>query len=637
MAESMEFKAEVKELLNMVINSIYTNRDIFLRELVANAADAIDKRRFTALTQAELACEGEIRIAADAECGVLSISDNGIGMTKDEMIENLGTIAHSGSKEFLKKLNEAKNAETSGDASLDLIGQFGVGFYSAFMAANRVTVLSKKAGETQAYLWSSEGVENYTVTEDERTEAGTTISLYLKDDFKEYLEFYKISSVIRKYSDFIEYPIKMQHMVPTGSGDDAKEEIHDDTLNTMKAIWLRNEKEVTEEEYKSFYQHLSADYEEPMKRIIFSAEGASEFKALLFFARHLPFRYQYGIQNKKNLSLYVKRVFITDECPDLLPDYMAPFMAGVVDSSDLPLNVSRETLQNNPQVHRIAKAITGRVLKELATMQEKERDQYTTFYNEFGRLLKQGVYGDWENREKLQNLLMFESLKSESGKLITLKEYTDAMPETQKAIYFITGESRETVENSPQLELFKKQGIDVLLMLDPVDEVVMQQLGKYADKEIVSAAKSDLKMDESVEKELKEKTEQAEKDNKNLLEFMKKQLEAKVKDVRFSARLTESACCLVSDAGDPSANIQKLMKAMKQDMPEVKRILELNPDSPLIQAMSKKYEADSNDPILADYAELLFDQALICEGGELPDPVGFVKLTAKLMTDHLQA
>ncbi len=630
---NMKFKAEVKELLSMVINSIYSNREIFLRELIANAADAIDKRRFMALTQPELAVDGEIRLTADPTAHTLSISDNGIGMNQDDMVQNLGTIAHSGSKEFLKKLAQAKD---NPNAAPELIGQFGVGFYSAFMAASKVVVLSKKAGETQAWKWESAGVDNFTITEAEKPDYGSTVTLYLKEDFYEYEEYWQISSLVRKYSDFIAYPIKMQHTVTTGEGDKKKEEIHDDTLNSMKAIWLRSESEVSEEEYKSFYQHLSSDYDEPLKRILFNAEGASEFRALLFIAKHLPFQYQFGVRTKKNLNLYIKRVFITDECPDLLPDYMTGFLSGVVDSSDLPLNISRETLQNNPQVKRIAKAITNRVLKELAAMLEKDREKYLQFYGEFSRLIKEGTYSDWENREKLQNLLLFQSMKSEPDKLISLKEYSDAMKPTQKAIYFITGDSREAVEHSPQLELLRKQDMDVLFLLDPVDEIVIGQIGKYADKEIVSVAKGDLKMDEPIQKEMEEKTEKAAKTNKNLLEFLKKELEANVKDVRFSARLTESTCCLVSDSGDPSANMQRLMKAMKQGMPEVKRILELNPDSPLIEAMSKKFEAAPEDPLLADYAKMLYDQALLCEGSELPDPAAFAQRTAKLMTERLQ-
>lgn len=630
MSRHMQFKAEVKELLNMMINSIYSNKEIFLRELIANAADALDKRRFLALTRPELASEGEIRITADEAACTLAISDNGIGMTKDELVENLGTIAHSGSRGFLAELKKAQ--EENPATAPELIGQFGVGFYAAFMAADKVSVLTKKAGEDQAYLWESEGVDTFTVTEAEKDAPGTTVTLHLKDDFKNYLEYWTVSSVVRKYSDFIEYPIRMAHKTKDKDGKDV---IEDDTLNTMKAIWLRPESEVTDDEYKSFYSHLSGDYEAPLKRIVFSAEGASEFKALLFLAAKLPFQYQFGVRNKKTLSLYVKRVFITDECPGLLPDYMNGFVSGVVDSSDLPLNISRETLQDNPQIKRISKAIVKRVFSELQTMMEKDRATYEKFYAEFSRLIKEGAYSDWENREKLQNLLLFETMNGEPGKLVSLKEYSDAMPPTQKAIYFITGENRAAVEHSPQLELFRQQKLDVLYLLDPVDEFVINGIGKYAEKDIVSVSKSDLKLDEPVQKELEKKTQEAAEQNKSLLEFLKKTLENRVKDVRFSARLTESVCCLVGDEADPSVNMQRLMKAMKQEAPEVKRILELNPDAPLIRAMAKKYEAEPGSAVLTDYAAMLYDQALLCEGSELPDPAAFARRTAKLMTDGL--
>ncbi len=467
---NMKFKAEVKELLNIVINSIYSNREIFLRELIANAADAIDKRRFLSLTHAEYASDGLIRISANPDAKTLTISDNGIGMDESDLINNLGTIAHSGSKEFLKTLEKSSDKETNAP---ELIGQFGVGFYSAFMAAGKVTVLSRKVGEEKANLWSSSGIDSFEIQESTRDEYGTTVTLYLKDDFSQFLEYWEVSSLVRKYSDYIAYPIKMQHTVTTGEGDKKQEEIRDETLNSMKAIWLKPESEVSEEEYKAFYQHLTGEGDEPLKRINFTAEGASEFKALIFLAKHLPWSYQFGVTTKKNLNLYVKRVFITDECPDLLPGYMCGFVSGVVDSSDLPLNVSRETLQNNPQVRQISKAITNRVLKELATMMNKDRGMYETFYAEFARLIKQGTCEDWENKEKLQNLLLFQSMKNQDGKQISLKEYVDAMPANQKVIYYAAGESRSAIESMPQLELIKKQGFDVLFLLSPLDDEIV--------------------------------------------------------------------------------------------------------------------------------------------------------------------
>lgn len=626
--ENLQFKAEIQQILDLMIHSVYSNKDIFLRELVANAADAIDKARFLSLTKPELTRDWEIRISADKDAHTLSISDNGIGMTKEELIENIGTIAHSGTKAFLEALkNPGENI-----TGPELIGQFGVGFYSAFMAADKVCVETKKIeGNAKAWKWESDGKESFTVSESERQENGTTVTLHLKEDYLSYLEYWQISSVIKKYSDYIEHPIRMKHTVTK----DGKEETEDSTLNSRKAIWLRNESEVTEEEYKTFYQHLSMDYGEPLKRILFSAEGTSEFRALLFIAGRMPFQFQFGERNKNGIHLYVRRVFITDECPGLLPDYLR-FVYGVVDSSDLPLNISRETLQDNPQIAKIDKALTSRILSELGKMLRDDLEKYESFYREFSRLLKEGVHSDYRNQDKLKDLLLFESMNHPKGKLITLKEYVDAMPSTQKEIYYLCGDSRDAVENSPQLEMLRKQNFDVLFMLDPVDEFVFGESMKYADKAFHSVSKGNVKFDEAVQKELDEKTRKAGEDNKSLIDFLKKTLENKVKDVRFSSRLTESACCLVSDEFDPSANMQRMMKAFNKDTPEIKRILELNADNPLIEAMKKLHDKTPDSPELSEYAEMLYDQALVSEGSPLPDPVLFAKRTVKLMTQSLE-
>ncbi len=630
MAENLQFKAEIRELLSLVIHSVYSNKDIFLRELIANAADAIDKARFLSLTDQSLLRDWEIRIDTDKETKTLMITDNGVGMTKEELIENLGTIAHSGTKAFTAALEKAK--EDGGASAPELIGQFGVGFYSAFMAADLVTVESKKAGTDQAWKWTSDGQNDFSIEETDREESGTRITLYLKDDFANYLDYWKISELVRKYSDFIEYPIRMKHTVKKGEKGEL-EEIEDSTLNTMKAIWLRPESEVTEEEYEQFYQHISQDYGKPARRINFNAEGASEFKSLLFIAGKMPMMYRMGMaKDHKQIQLYVRRVFITDNCPGLLPEYMG-FVAGVVDSSDLPLNVSRETLQDNPQIARIGKSITKRVISELGKMMEKDRSAYEDFYKEFSPMLKGGVHTDYSNKEKLQDLLLFESMNS--GKLVSLKEYSDAMPATQKAIYYITGDRREALEHSLQLEMFRKQGYDVLFLYEPMDEIIMDDVAKYAEKDLVSVLKGEVKFDESVQKELDEKTKKETEENKDLVEFLKKELTDKVKDVRFSSRLTESPCCLVGDAYDPSVSMQKLFKAMGQEGPEVKRILELNGESPLIQALKGLYGRNPDAASLKDYAELLYDQALISEGAVLPDPAKFARRTVQLMTDAI--
>lgn len=626
--ENLQFKAEIRELLSLVIHSVYSNKDIFLRELVANAADAIDKARFLSLTQQDMIRDWEIRIEADKATKTLIISDNGVGMNRDELIENLGTIAHSGTKAFTEALEKAK---TEGSVSApELIGQFGVGFYSAFMAADKVTVETKKDGETQAWKWISDGENDFSIEEVSKDAPGTRITLYLKEDFEAYLDYWRVAELIRKYSDFIEYPIRMKHTVTK----DGKEEVEDSTLNTMKAIWLRPESEVTEEEYDQFYQHISMDYNKPARRISFSAEGASEFKSLLYIAGKMPMSYRMGMnKDHKQIQLYVRRVFITDNCPGLLPEYMG-FVAGVVDSSDLPLNVSRETLQDNPQIARISKSIVKRVLTELDKMLTKDREAYEEFYKEFSPMIKGGVHTDYNNKEKLQDLLLFESMNS--GKLMTLKEYSDAMPATQKAIYYITGDRREALEFSPQLEMFRKQGYDVLFLYEPMDEIIMDDIAKYAEKDLVSVLKGEVKFDESVQKELDEKTKKETEENKELVDFLKKTLEDKVKDVRFSSRLTESPCCLVGDDYDPSVSMQRLFKAMGQESPDVKRILELNGESPLIGALKSLYEKDPSAASLKDYAELLYDQALISEGATLPDPAKFARRTVQLMTESIQ-
>ena len=626
--ENLQFKAEIRELLSLVIHSVYSNKDIFLRELVANAADAIDKARFLSLTQQDMIRDWEIRIEADKDTKTLIISDNGVGMNRDELIENLGTIAHSGTKAFTEALEKAK--EEGSVSAPELIGQFGVGFYSAFMAADKVTVETKKDGEAQAWKWISDGENDFSIEEVGKDAPGTRITLYLKEDFEDYLDYWRVAELIRKYSDFIEYPIRMKHTVTK----DGKEEVEDSTLNTMKAIWLRPESEVTEEEYDQFYQHISMDYNKPARRISFSAEGASEFKSLLYIAGKMPMSYRMGMNNDhKQIQLYVRRVFITDNCPGLLPEYMG-FVAGVVDSSDLPLNVSRETLQDNPQIARISKSIVKRVLSELDKMLTKDREAYEEFYKEFSPMIKGGVHTDYNNKEKLQDLLLFESMNS--GKLMTLKEYSDAMPATQKAIYYITGDRREALEFSPQLEMFRKQGYDVLFLYEPMDEIIMDDIAKYAEKDLVSVLKGEVKFDESVQKELDEKTKKETEENKELVEFLKKTLEDKVKDVRFSSRLTESPCCLVGDDYDPSVSMQRLFKAMGQESPDVKRILELNGESPLIGALKSLYEKDPSAASLPDYAELLYDQALISEGATLPDPAKFARRTVQLMTESIQ-
>jgi len=627
--ENMQFKTEVQQLLQLMIHSVYSNKDIFLRELIANAADAIDKARFESLKRPELAQPWEIRLESDEKAMTLSVSDNGIGMTREEIVSDIGTIARSGTKAFIESFKAAKEANA---AAPELIGQFGVGFYSAFMVADKVEIDSKKAGsDAPATHWVSDGKAEYAISEGKRASQGTTITLHLKAEDKIYLDYWKLDSIVKRYSDFIEHPIKMRRTVKK----EKEESVEDNTLNSMKAIWLRPDSEVSEDEYKSFYERLSHHGAEPFKRISFSAEGKSEFKALLFMPSTMPPEFLFQQSAGKGVRLYIKRVFISDDCPGLVPDYLR-FLKGVVDSSDLPLNISREMLQDNPEILRISKNVARRVLSELKSSMEKERESYEKFYKEFSRFLKEGVHSDFGNKDKLQDLLLFETMKGPKGKLVSLKEYVDAMPAGQKDVYFISGDARETLESSPHLELFKSKGYDVLLMSDPIDEWVVEAVREYSGKRLKSASKGKLELDEETQKSLDEKAGKAAEAHKGLVELVKKKLEDRVKEVRFSSRLTESACCLVGDEYDPSVVMQRIMKSMNKEAPQVKRILELNPDHPVLAGLQKLYDKSPESPKIAEFAEMLYDQALLVEGSPVPDPALFAKRTASLMALSLE-
>lgn len=621
MGETREFKTEVRQLLDLMIHSLYSNRDIFLRELVANAADAIDKARFESLTHPEMAKKWEIRITPDKKAKTLTISDNGIGMTQDEVVENIGTIAKSGTRAFLKLLEEQGSKK---EELPELIGQFGVGFYSAFMVAGEVVIVTKKAGsDAPAVRWSSRGEGEYELDSAEKSEPGTEITLHLKEDAQQYLESWKLSGIIHKYSDFIEYPIVMPE-VKVNEGK--TETVTDRVLNSQKAIWLRKPSEITEEEYKSFYSHLSNfGGTEYLKAIHLSAEGTSEFKALLFLPKQAPFNLLMPDLQKRGLQLYVRRVFITDECKELIPDYLR-FVCGVVDSNDLPLNVSREILQENPQLARIEKAVTAKVLGELKKLLETDREAYAGFFREFGRIFKEGLHTDFANAEKLKDLVMYESMNTEPGKMITLGEYVEAMPESQKEIYYITGEKRESVASSPALEYFRSKGYDVLFMTDPIDDWIMQQMFQYRKKNFKSIAKGDFEVEGAVET-----LKAAQEKFAGLVEFLKKALGDKVGEVRFSARLTDSPCCLITEGNALSPHLERLFKAMHQEIPESKRILELNPKHPLIEAMFELSKQSDKAPELEMYAKVLFDQALLTEGSPLADPAAFAREVTKLL------
>lgn len=634
-----KFETEVQQLLDLVIHSLYSNRDIFLRELISNASDAIDKVRFESHSS-EAVMEGNaewrIKIIPDKGAGTLTIRDNGIGMSILEVEENIGTIARSGTRSFMESI-KGKSLQDNPE----LIGQFGVGFYSSFMVADRVTIITRKGGQdkTGGCLWESTGDGSYTIEEYEKEVRGTDVILHLKEDMLEYLDEWRIRSIVKKYSDYVQYPIVMDiTREETPKGVDGKEiegagtieKTTEETLNSMKAIWTRPKSEVTDEEYEEFYKHISHDFEKPLKTIHYSAEGVSEFKALLYIPAHKPFDL-FLREHKHGVHLYVKRVFITDNCEAVLPDYLR-FMKGVVDSSDLPLNVSREILQEDVQIKRIQKNLVGKVLATLAEMKDKSGEDYLKFYREFGPVLKEGIHFDHASKDKLQELVLFESSKTEPGAYVSLKEYTERMPEGQKEIYFITGTSRKALEGSPHLEIFRTKGYEVLFMLDPVDEWVVQSLNEFDGRKLKAVDRGDVELgSEEEKKEQEAKKEEQVKHYRDLLEFVKETLKDKVKEVRLSGRLTDSACCLVADEYGMNANMERILKAMNQEVPESKRVLELNPEHPIMQVLAKLFEQDKSNNKLLDYCELLFDQALLTEGSPINDPLRFTKLVSELM------
>lgn len=638
-----QFQTEVKQLLDLVIHSLYSNRDIFLRELISNSSDAIDKARFEAQSNESL-LEGnsdwKIKLIADKDAGTLTIRDNGIGMSMAEVEENIGTIAKSGTKSFVQAMKDAAAAQQP-----ELIGQFGVGFYASFMVADKVVLTTRRAGDAaHGTCWESAGDGSYTIEDCTKAERGTEIVLHMKEEFKEYLDEWKIRSIVKKYSDFIQYPVCMDiTRTETPKGVDGEEiegagtieKIEEQTLNSMKAIWARPKSEVTEEEYKEFYKHVSHDFEDPFKTIHFAAEGTSEFKALLYLPAKKPFDL-FMAERKRGIQLYVKRVFITEKCDALLPDYLR-FVRGVVDSSDLPLNVSREILQEDVQIKRIQKSLVNKTLSTLSDLKEKEYDQYLTFWKEFGPVLKEGLHFDYANKEKLQELILFQSTRTAEGEYVSLKDYVERMPEAQKEIYYITGEDKSALEQSPLLEAFNAKGFEVLFLTDPVDEWVVQSLHEYQEKKLKAVDRGDVDLDNEDEKKEKEKKqEEAKKEFGTLLELIKGRLESKIKEVRFSNRLTDSACCLVADDFGMNANMERIMKAMNQAVPDSKRVLELNPDHPIVKVMGDMYKQSADDTRLLDYADLLYDQALLTEGTPIKDPLKFTKLISDLMVKAAQ-
>jgi molecular chaperone HtpG len=622
-----KFKAEIAEMLDLVVNSLYSKKEIFLRELISNSSDAIDRAKFLALTDKSIApddTQWAIKIAINKANRTIVISDNGIGMNLDELENNLGCIASSGTKKFREMLKESKGQDLP-----EMIGQFGVGFYAAFMVADKVVVDTMKRGTNEALRWESDMSGSYTISDSDRDFPGTSVTLYLREEHDEYFSTWRIKELIKKYSDFITYPITCRDLdVPKDEKEEdrkTREENENQPLNTMVALWKRQKKDVKKEEYDEFYRHLTHDYEQPFEVVPFSGEGQVEFKALIFFPKKPSFDL-YMPNQKRGLSLYVRNVFISDDVEMLLPSYLR-FIKGVVDSSDLQLNVSREMLQDDAIIQKIKSAITSKVLATLEDLKKKDLARYVEFFSAFGPVLKEGVHYDYQNSDRIKKLLMYPSANSEVGKKIFLEDYVKAMPQSQKDIYYILAGDEKEARNLPQLEAAKKHGFDVILFCDPVDEYLVESFYQFESKNFVDIAKGDFSFGtESEIKEEKEKADKLSSELKPFLDSVKENLSQYVSDVKLSNRLTQSPCCLVAAEGAMSASMIRMMKAMQQNVPEQKRVLELNPEHELI----KKMQTLSGEK-LSEMVSLLYDNALIAEGSPVVDAANFSKKMVELM------
>ncbi len=638
--ETYEFQTEVKQLLNIIINSLYSNREIFLRELISNASDAIDRLQFESQTNPDILGEDagfKIKLIPDKENRTLTVSDNGIGMTREEITRNLGTIAQSGTAAFVQALEQSKKENT---ISEEMIGQFGVGFYSAFIVADKITVISRSAFEDRAFQWESAGQGEFTVEETEKPSRGTDIILHVKpaeegeDDFTEQ---WTLRRVVKQHSDFVRYPIVMDVEKEEPETDEdgnplldkdgkpledkTRTVVREETLNSMKAIWARNKNEITEEEYKDFYSHISHDLSPPLDYIHIKLEGTTEYTALLYIPATAPFDL-FHPERAHGVRLYSRRIFIMDNCRELLPEYLR-FIRGVVDAPDLNLNISRELLQQDSLVRNIRKNLVKKILEKLEKMDE---ETYGKFFDQFGAVIKEGAYGDWENRERLTGLLRYKTTRSQD-QWRSLEQYVADMQPDQEHIYYITGDTLPSIINSPHLEALKDKNYEVLLMTDPVDEFVVQTLPEYQGKQLKSAEKGDL--------EIEDKDDEKQAEYSDLFGTLKSHLEDRVKDVKPSSHLKNSLSCLSGDTYDMSAYMEKIMKATGQSIPKTKRILEINTSHPVLEKIKRVHEQNAESEALKDYSELLYDLAVIGEGGKIEDPSRFNKLVADLMAEAI--
>ncbi|MBQ1074243.1 molecular chaperone HtpG [Micromonospora sp. C31] len=626
-AETMEFQAEARQLLQLMVHSIYSNKDVFLRELISNASDALDKLRLASMVDKDLEVDTSdlhIEIEVDKDARTLTVRDNGIGMSRDEVVQVIGTIAKSGTAELLGKLRESADA----GARQELIGQFGVGFYAAFMVADRVELVTRRAGEDGGTRWESAGEGTYSVEPVGQVPQGTSVTLHLKpaddeDNLHDYTAEWTIREIVKRYSDFIAWPIRMTVERP-GEGDQTSTETQ--TLNSMKALWARSRDEVDEAEYKEFYKHVSHDWADPLDIVHMRGEGTFEYEALLFIPSHAPLDL-FAPQGRRGVQLYVKRVFIMDDCEALMPNYLR-FVKGVVDAHDLSLNISREILQQDRQIQVVRRRLVKKILATVKDMKANHAERYRTFWTEFGSAVKEGLIDDTENRDTLLEILSVASTH-DPAEPTDLAGYVGRMKDGQSDIYYATGDSRTMIENSPHMEAFRAKGYEVLLLTDPVDEVWIERVGQYDGRTLRSIAKGQVDLDtEEEKKEAEAEREQQRQDFADLLTWMGATLADSVKEVRLSSRLTTSPACVVGDAHDITPTLEKMYRAMGHEVPAVKRILELNPGHPLVTGLRKAHEQGGTEESLKETAELLYGLALLAEGGELTDPSRFTRILA---------
>ena len=632
--ETLEFKAEVSQVLDLVISSLYSNKEIFVRELISNASDAAEKLRFEALTDEQLLEEDpnlRVRVLVDKDAGTITISDNGIGLSRQEVTETIGSIASSGTRRFVEAMQSAKAEGEANDNAL--IGKFGVGFYSAYIVADKVTLISRRAGLTSEHgvRWESDGRGSYTLETVEKPNRGTDVILHLKDDEKEFADAWRLRGIIGKFSDHIAMPVEMEkeryETDEDKEGETKSEQPPEfEQVNRGTALWMRGKSDLSDDEYKDFYKHISHDFEEPLAWVHNRVEGTNEYTALLYLPKRAPWD-MWERDQKHGVKLYVKRVFIMDEADKLMPHWLR-FVKGVVDSDDLPLNVSREILQHNRKIDTIRGANVKRVLGLMESLAKDEPEKYQTFWNEFGRVIKEGPAEDFANRERIGGLLRFSTSAAEgTDQTVSLDTYIERMKEGQDKIYYITADSPAAARHSPHLEVFRKKGVEVLLLSDRVDEWLVSHLHEYKGKHLQSVTKGKLDLGDLADKEEQEKTEQAEKEHGDLLKRLKDSLAERVQEVRVSTRLVDSPACIVVGEHDMSANLARVLKAVGQDAPDQKPILEINLDHPLV----KRLEAETNDAKFDDLGMILLDQAQLAEGGQLDDPAAFVGRLNKLM------